>query len=344
MARASWLVCLALVSCEHRPPAPGAVKSAQRATNAVSAPSALSSASAAATPITVRLASVPGPNGRGWNVVALAPEIGLDVPLAPFEPPRLCAIVQRPSPLGKDPPRLWLTCPGQPARRVGLEAGQLFLGNAGPTPAPHRAVRLAEDVEQPAVDCARGAPARPVEVSLTRNLVSRPPATGEPGDSKYAFGLRIGSDALLLTEVAKRAMSCAGSRVFAGTTSYEEVCSWGEAGARIRVEWESSNLWVTWIDTGYAKDSPRLRFGYRLACGERPVLRALTLRDPDFRPFGSPCADRCRIHEVSCADACYARFADQEGALSPHGGTCLNTCQAQQVRCDASCASTPKRR
>jgi hypothetical protein len=201
-----------------------------------------------------------------------------------------------------------------------------------------RAFTIDAQVGQPPVAiCEPPSRERRLEVGLRRNAVSRVTEEGGPTEAKYAFALQVGGDTLALTEVSNRPMRCAASRIFAKSTAYEETCSWGEAGVRIRVELRDSNVWVTWTDTGYQKDVARFAYGYRLACGDQPFLRGFSVRDARFRPFGSACADSCRADRERCDDGCYERFANDEGALSSEGGACVTACQEKLLSCDAGC-------
>jgi hypothetical protein len=314
--RCSELALLLLIGCEHRPPAPSAAASATRAP----VPLPGTGTGTAAPPVaTVRLVSRPQGGAQVWDVIALASGTGSESTLAQFELPGLCGTVLRPAGAGSAP-QSWLTCPGRPPIRL-----------EGATSLP-----LLE--QPPPPRCGPASSLRRLDVRLNRSVVARSPAR-EP---KYAFSFQVGGDSIALTEVPQRPMRCAGSRAFLRTKSFQETCSWGESGARIRIDLEESKIWLQWVDTGYGPDSPRLRVGFQLACGDQPVFHPLTLQDSGFRVFGDACSDGCGQRQVSCADDCYARFADDTGSLSTGGGACLDTCSHRQALCGTRCRAAPK--
>lgn len=340
MAQFRWLAVLALAACEHQPSSATSTSTATRKPRAnIASRSSGAPSRAASTPLSVRLVTRPGAAAGTWSVVASVPELALDAPLLPFALPRLCETVMRPPRPGAKQLQRWLTCPGQPPLSLALDGGRLLAGDAPVMTFPsNRAPALDAQVDQPPVAvCGPPSRERKLEISLTRRAVSRVTEEGAPAETKYAFALQVGGDALELTDVSKRPMRCAASRIFAKSTSYEETCSWGEAGARIRVELRDSSVWVKWTDTGYQKDVPRFAYGYRLACGDQPVLRALSVRDAQFRPFGSACADSCRTNREHCDDGCYERSADEAGTLSSEGVACTAACQEKLLTCEARC-------
>lgn len=280
----------------------------------------------------LELKSEPTNDPNVWSLVATAVDSPFHYVIAPFRLPATCGLV------AGGAQQVQVTCADGTIVGLMLNDGLQIGGEAVTLPehgldpsAADLKVSLPTRIEQPPSAVCGAEAATVIDVRLRRKPLL------DAGERRDSIVMELLGQSFVLLSFDPAPVSCNTSLVFPKTTSLTGGCAFSESGYNFSITFSEGALWVETGWDGYEGQGLFSRYGVRLPCGATPRFHELRFRASGWKPFGSHCGDVCMTQSVRCEEACYRRWADDFGELSPVGSACTSRCRDATNSCTGAC-------